>query len=339
MRIRTSSGSRLRLGGRLFSGIPIIGASTSLGLVYRVANTGGVAPASLTYTKIDGTQTSTNTLNPGDIQYILAVSGSLSDTPDAGSIDPGASGLTITNALITSSVEIDLVFSEQVLTTPGSGSWTKPLGITKVIVECWSGGGAGGGVTSNNSGGNGGAPGQYSRKLIIYPASPSTSVPYVIGAGGVGTTGNGPSGSSTTWDSTVVVTIGGAGGIANITDQSNNAEATTNGAVGDIVYRGSFPTAGNFIPAGALFPGSPAEAVGGNGGSGPGSSKNNNSTPTAALEYGGGGGSAQGVQSSGIDGQNASLYAAGGGGAAKVTGASRVGGNGTQGLIRVSYLN
>ena len=70
-----------------------------------------------------------------------------------------------------------------------SGTWNKPLGVTKVIVEVVGGGGGG---NSGNSvgcatGGSGGSAGGYAKELIDVTAV--SSVPVTVGAGGAGALG------------------------------------------------------------------------------------------------------------------------------------------------------
>jgi hypothetical protein len=305
-----------------------------VGQVFRIVNTGGTTD-SLTYTKIDGSTTSTGNITAGSITYILALFGSISDNSAT-----GAGGqLTVTNLLITSSVDETPTFTEQVITTTGTGTFTKPVGVTQVIVECWGGGGAGGGVTDVNSAGGGGAGGQYARKLIIY-GSAQQNISYTIGIGGGAGTGNGAAGGDTTWQSTIVVAKGGQPGLTSTTELPSGdfGEGSLVGAVGDVIYSGGSGLQGNYFARSGL-------SYGGGGGGGAGSSKNGNQNTTGQLylpgtdsqEYGGTGGTGTELDTSGANGGNALIYAAGGSGASKISGANRTGGNGAQGLIRIIY--
>ena len=127
----------------------------------------------------------------------------------------------------------------ELLTTTGAGSWTKPAGVTKVLVECWGGGGAGGGATLSDNAGSGGTGGQYSRKIITY-ASAQQSISYNVANTVAGTTGNGANGNDTTWETTVVVAKGGIGGQADSVITGLYPTSSTAGGIGDIVYIGGY---------------------------------------------------------------------------------------------------
>jgi hypothetical protein len=308
-----------RLNGASYRGGSIYTAPSFLGQIYRVVNTGGTTD-SLTYTKIDGSTASTGNLTNTQITYVLALSGSLSDSTGVGS----GGQLTVTNLLITSSVDETPTFTEQVITTTGAGTFTKPLGVTQVIVECWGAGGAGGGSSVNDTGGGGGGGGQYSRKYLTY-TSPSIGISYSVGAGGIGSTGNGTNGGDATWDTSTVIGKGGGGGGAN---NGSGGETNTLDGVGDVKYFGVTGESGFFNP--------PNSVIGGAGGS----AASSTSTTTLFIldpEYGGFGASQIFVNSGGSDGNPGNLYGAGGGGAAKISGPNRSGGAGAQGLIRIIY--
>lgn len=72
----------------------------------------------------------------------------------------------------------------------GSGAWTNPGGITKVIVEAWGGGGGGGGGSSTQQAAGGGA-GAYGYGVF---STINGNINVTIGAGGSG--GSGGTGSS-----------------------------------------------------------------------------------------------------------------------------------------------
>lgn len=218
----------------------------------------------------------------------------------------------------------------ELITTTGAGTWTKPAGVTKVLVECWGGGGAGGGVTINDTGGDGGAGAQYARKLITYPSA-QQSIAYFVAASSIGTTDNGVDGNDTTWDTNIVVAKGGAGGLANQTTRRNDTGSlgSTSGGIGDVVYSGGNGATGYF-EAGI------SAAWSGWGGAGAGSTGPATGPSPAIPDFGGTGGGRGGVSNGGFDGLAGNVYGAGGSGAAKVSGPTRVGGNGAQGLIRIT---
>lgn len=305
-----------------------------VGQIFRVVNTGGTTD-SLSYTKIDGSSTSTGNITSGSITYILAVSGSLIDTGSAGSLNQ----LAITNLLITSSVDETPTFTEQIITTAGAGTFTKPLGVTQVIVECWGGGGAGGGVTQINSGGGGGAGGQYVRKYMQY-SSPGQNISYTIGAGGVRTTGNGNNGQDTTWATNIAIAKGGASGSTSTTELPSGDPGLGSliGAIGDVIYKGGDGRAGQYFARSG-------GAYGGGGGGGVGSTGTGKTEPSNGKiggaptpEYGGEGATGPELSIAGATGVPGFIYAAGGSGAAKISGGSNyLGGAGAQGLIRLIY--
>jgi hypothetical protein len=102
-----------------------------------------------------------------------------------------------------------------VQTFTSSGTWTRPSGITKVVVEVQGGGGGGGG--GDNYGSQGGGGGGYAKKLIdVSSISSSTITVGAFGAAGINIS-NGSAGGDSIWsDGTNTVTgSGGGGGKAN----------------------------------------------------------------------------------------------------------------------------
>lgn len=222
------------------------------------------------------------------------------------------------------------------LTTVGAGTWTKPAGVTQVVVECWGGGGAGGGATTNGTGGGGGAGGAYARKTLTY-TSPSVGINYTVGAGGTGSTGNGGNGGNTFWNTSDVLAVGGGGGQSGAT-QIPGAQALDTNCIGDVRYSGGTGIIGSGGLSGNIYFGAAGGAA---GSTGPGGNANANAgdvTETGGLGTGDfGGNGANGTPSSvNFTGLAGSLYGGGGGGGQRLD-ASRSGGNGRQGLIRVIY--
>jgi len=237
------------------------------------------------------------------------------------------------------SQEIVTANTPELITTTGAGAWTKPAGITRVLVECWGGGGAGGGCTTNNTGGASGAGGQYARKTITYESA-QQSISYSVAASVAGTTGNGANGNDTTWETNVVVAKGGTGGLANRTDEVDTLGNTT-GGVGDVVYRGGNGGGGRFLDGGGVNP----DIVGNNtagGGAGPDGPGADTISPNTAGDFAGLGGAGLNVNSlisSGEVGNPGNNYGGAGSGGAKFSGPSKAGGAGAQGLIRITTYN
>ena len=102
-----------------------------------------------------------------------------------------------------------------VQTFTSSGTWTKPTGITKVIVEVQGAGGSGSVTTetANNGGGGGG----YAKKLIDVSSISTATV--TVGAGGASNASSGGNaGGASIWsDGTNTITCnGGSGGATTI---------------------------------------------------------------------------------------------------------------------------
>ena len=146
--------------------------------------------------------------------------------------------------------------------TSGATAWSKPAGLSHIVVECVGGGGAGGGAATNAAGahsiGGGGGSGGYSRDIIA-AASLAASVTATVGAGGTGASGAtggagadssfgavciGKGGSGGTFAATnalVFSVLGGAGGVAGTGDVAQPGQpggmgwgggALANGGVG-----------------------------------------------------------------------------------------------------------
>jgi len=205
--------------------------------------------------------------------------------------------------------------SVTVLTSGTAATYTTKPGCRALFVECWgagAGGAGGANAASNASVGSGGGSGSYCSKLYSPPAATYT---YTVGAKGAGGTSgaNGAVGNSTTWGA--LTAPGGLGGVFQATQVSL---LDTVGGVG-----GAIATGGDVNGAGA--PG--------------GNSKRSNGT-IAVSGFGGstslgGGGGARSAQNAGLDA--IANTGSGGGGAATINGGGVTnGGNGADGLIRVT---
>jgi len=211
--------------------------------------------------------------------------------------------------------------------TTGTFTWTKPEGVTTVIVLCWGGGGAGG--ADNTDGGSGGA-GASCVIGILKATDLSSSETITVGAGGVGTSsdGNGQNGANSSFGSHVI----GYGGRGGDDDDNEVPLGSRAWGIGELVTQGpddATPDAPDIFSGGAggysgLFGGVYQGGRGGNatfGGAGGGGSmddraggtsvfggnggqgRNNNNNAVSGSQPGGGGGGAEdGVAGSGGDG-------------------------------------
>ena len=114
------------------------------------------------------------------------------------------------------------------------GTWTKPDGITKVIIEQAAGGGGGAGGGSSESGSAGGGGG-YGKKLLDVSAIASETVTVGDrGTGGAANT-NGTSGTSSSFGAHLTCT-GGANGVYSTGSDAGGVGGTSTG--GDINIQG-----------------------------------------------------------------------------------------------------
>jgi hypothetical protein len=129
--------------------------------------------------------------------------------------------------------------SVQVFTS--SGTWTRPAGITKVIVEVQGAGGGGGHISHGANNGGAGGGGGYAKKLLDV----SSVLSATITVGSAGTTGSGTStggtGGASSWAdgvNTDVVGNGGVGGAAGGSNVSYAGGAGGTATGGDINING-----------------------------------------------------------------------------------------------------
>lgn len=214
--------------------------------------------------------------------------------------------------------------SFQVLTTGTAATYTKPAGITSILVECVGCGGAGGSVavtTITLAAAGGGGGGGYCRKWIASAASTYT---YSVGNGGSpGAAGNNPgsNGNASTFTDGASINLsagggtggGGTGGVSAISWPSvGGAGGTSSG--GDINFSGEAGMPGTVLTA--------SGALGGQGG---------------VSAYGGGGQARLQQASAANDGISATTNSGGGGGGAagNAVNDNKSGGSGGTGLIVV----
>lgn len=196
---------------------------------------------------------------------------------------------TGTNAFATSSTATTTIGAfpaweigkqKQVFTS--SGTWTVPMGITRVKIEAIGGGGGSGSGTNDTAGGGGGGAGSYCVKWA--DVSATTTIGITIGTGGAG----GPPGAGVAGGTTVVSSYcnagGGSGGA-----RGNAAGGAAGGAggtatLGDVNVRGGGGGFGTGIGTGTNG-GAGGSNIYGGGGSGVADNAN---TCAAGGSYGGG---------------------------------------------------
>jgi hypothetical protein len=192
-------------------------------------------------------------------------------------------------------------------------TYTTPVGVKALFVECIGGGGGGGGAaiaSSNLSLGSGGGGGGYSS---IYIAAPVASYLITLGAGGAGVSGGTGNTGGTTSFAAVCSASGGIGGTVMAAGTSLIAiQGASGGAgtAGDVGFQGS--------AGGGAIRLSSSTGISGAGG-------------MAALGFGP---SSQQVVSN-FPGQNGGQWGGGGGGGFNTTGVAVKGGDGGQGIVRL----
>ncbi len=208
--------------------------------------------------------------------------------------------------------------SFQIFTSGTAATYTRPAGITSILVECLGGGGGGGGVdavASSIGAAGGGAGGSYCRKWYVSAASSYT---YTVGGGGPGGTAganNGTVGTSTTFDT--MTATGGNGGVGVLAINASCVVAL--GGAAQVATGGDFNTSGFCGHMGVAGLGSSASGAGGSSIYGGGSVGIYNATLTTSTA-----------------GANGTTYGGGGSGAVSFTGTvDRAGGNGSAGIIIV----
>lgn len=234
----------------------------------------------------------------------------------------------------------NFVYAQQtVLSFTSNTTFTVPLGVTSIKVECWGAGGKGSNVSTSSTGtGGGGGGGAYASSLLCVVSGQNYAIS--IGAGGAGATANG--GDTFFGSATTVMAKGGKG-------LSNNVIV---GAVGGLASESAGTTRYNGGNGGNRVTYSIAIALGyrsGGGGGGAGSTGAGNNAVSlnagaAKADNGGSGGIGQDGSLlsalAGFSGNPGDNYGAGGSGAGKgllLSDPTYFGGNGASGIVRITY--
>jgi hypothetical protein len=204
----------------------------------------------------------------------------------------------------------------QIFSTTGTFTFTAPVGVTSVTVECWGGGGGGGSSTVAGTAGGGGG-GAYAAGVVS--VTPGNNYTVIVGQGGASNTAGGNSSFGTQ-----IIAAGGSGGANN--NDIGAAGGSVAGSSGSITYRG-----GNGGTSGTNYSG------GGGGGAGSTASGGDASGQTAGIGTdlnGGNGGAGVTTDNNGLPG---SAYGGGGSGSYRLGSVNRTGGSGANGLVKISW--
>jgi hypothetical protein len=214
-------------------------------------------------------------------------------------------------------------------TSPGSGTWLAPAGVTSISVAVWGAGGGGqaGSFASGGTGGNAGGGAEHAAESSV-AVTPGVLYKWTVGVAGLGATASQPStAGGTSSFAAGTLTITGHGGDRGGGDgQGGHGSGNTthfNGGNGGNGFSGG-PGAGGGGGASAG-----TAAAGGNGGNATISSPGSGGTAPAGGGQGGQGGASP---TSAVNGS-----APGGGGGGGGSGVRNNGGNGANGQVEITY--
>ncbi|MCP9751982.1 hypothetical protein EGI32_13520 [Ferruginibacter sp. HRS2-29] len=232
----------------------------------------------------------------------------------------------------------------QTFATPGTYTFTVPVGVFSINVSAWGAGGAGGGVNGLTRAGGGGEGGSFVRGTMA--VIPGATYTVVVGTGGTGalnatgTAGGASSFSVSGGGATLYSAIGGGGGAVGASFGAGGNTANT----GNIVtgtsqitfYGGNGGTATNASSASSGGGGGSAGA-GGNGGNGGVVTGGTAGAAGTPADPGIAGATGRGSANDG-NGNNGSAPGAGGSGGRNANDATDYrGGNGGNGQVKITY--
>ena len=240
-------------------------------------------------------------------------------------------GIFTGGGLMTSGLSAGDNYSETTYIYSGtSTTFIVPTGVSSLTFEAWAGGGKGGGgdgspvVTIGYGGAGGGA---YAKTTIAVIPGDSYSLSV-----GQGSSSYGGTGGTTSISSGVTIYCSANGAISCLYNVNGpTAGGRVDRCIGDVVYAGGNGDAGtNTSPPGV--PGGSGGGAAGSTGAGAGG--------VGAPEFGGNGGAGGVYAHAGSvsnNGSAGSLYGGGGGGGSCYNDNICHGGNGANGLIRITY--
>jgi hypothetical protein len=218
------------------------------------------------------------------------------------------------------------------VTTPGTGNFTVPAGVTGLKVEAWgAGGGGSAGASVGSFGGSGGAGGEYARE-DNYVVTPGAVLAYSVGSGGPGGTSGpaGGAGGNTTFDGSNIQAFGGNGAVGsyNVAGASGSKDSVhfSGGGNGLNQVRAVYVTGTGGGSSGGT------SALGRAGGV---AVSNVTPGPGGVAPAGGGNGGAGGIGTA--VGVNGASPGGGGGGGGGTSGVAHAGGSGGNGQLRITY--
>jgi hypothetical protein len=205
-------------------------------------------------------------------------------------------------------------FVEHVTATPGSSTFTVPLGVFVMQMEAWGAGAGGGGGNATGAGGGGSGGGYARNKFAVTPGDVLTLVVGGAGSGGIAT-GNGGDGTATTITSAALGLLltadGGSGGLGVASGLAGGQSTTGGGSGGSLNANGGQGLGADGPFGGAYF--------GGDGGFG-GWSSGQSTGPISATgqsgnggQFPGGGGTGGAASAGGGTGSNGLIILSGGG--------------------------
>jgi hypothetical protein len=215
------------------------------------------------------------------------------------------------------------------------GTFTVPAGVTSLTIETLGGGGAGGSADNVRAGGGGG--GAYSKRTIA--VTPAQTLYIVTGRGAVAGSGTPSAGGTTyvaesatqSYSSALIFARGGN------TPAYNSRTGAPGGAAMTVTELSARPNSISYSGGDGASSGDPS----GGGGSAAANNANGNNgqVPNGGIDppgIGGPGGSGNYYNTPG-NAPPAGTYGGGGGGANGVTGELKLGGNGANGVVIISF--